>query len=197
MERKRANERAHEKKVHKEKKEVEQQAALRIKEKLKTRKVTTTTTNATKTRLHEPLFMPLMNANKLKWLKKETKTYTLQKYTKDIVCHRRCSGRVLKREGDRPTANSQIKKTQARKIEPNKVLKQTFSSLKYSHTKHTSRTQTNTVTHSAATATTTSGNKNQSNERKMYFNGFFFLSMLTLRTEISVSCWEKHKSFVW
>lgn len=51
--------------------EVEQQAALRIKEKLKTRKVTTTT----KTRLHEPLFMPLMNANKLKWLKKETKTY--------------------------------------------------------------------------------------------------------------------------
>lgn len=50
--------------------EVEQQAALRIEEKLKTRKVTTT-----KTRLHEPLFMPLMNANKLKWLKKETKTY--------------------------------------------------------------------------------------------------------------------------
>lgn len=58
--------------VHRKKNtEVEQQAALRIKEKLKTRKVTTTT----KTRLHEPLFMPLMNANKLKWLKKETKTY--------------------------------------------------------------------------------------------------------------------------
>lgn len=65
-----------------EKKNIEQQAALRIKEKLKTRKETTTTT---KTRLHEPLFMLLMNANKLKWLKKETKTYALQKYTKDTL----------------------------------------------------------------------------------------------------------------
>lgn len=66
------------------KKEVEQQqrTALRIKEKLKTRKVSTTTT---KTRLHEPLFMPLMNANKLKWLKKETKTYAPQKYSRKTL----------------------------------------------------------------------------------------------------------------
>lgn len=69
-----------------EKKNIEQQAALRIKEKLKTRKVTTTAT--TKTRLHEPLFMPLMNANKLKWLKKETKTYTLYKNTRKTLYER-------------------------------------------------------------------------------------------------------------
>lgn len=66
-----------------EKKNIEQQAALRIKEKLKTRKVTTT-----KTRLHEPLFMPLMNANKLKWLEKETKTYTLYKNTRKTLYER-------------------------------------------------------------------------------------------------------------
>lgn len=110
--------RAHKKEYTRKKTEVEQQAALRIKEKLKTRKVTTT-----KTRLHEPLFMPLMNANKLKWLKKETKTYALQKYTKDIVCHKRCSGRARERDGERENDQQQTVKSRKRKPEKSNRIK--------------------------------------------------------------------------
>lgn len=63
--------------------------------------------------------MPLMNANKLKWLKKETKTYAPQKHTqeKDIVCtgHIRCA---TEKEMVKPTLLQQTvksRKTQARK----------------------------------------------------------------------------------
>lgn len=118
----------HSKKAHRERerrreraseREVEQQAALRIKEKLKTRKVTTTkATTTTKTRLHEPLFMPLMNANKLKWLKKETKTYAHKNiHERHCVCPR-YKMNISVQESSNSNSNSkqsQIKKMQARK----------------------------------------------------------------------------------
>lgn len=72
----RGTERGQSKKEYTWKKKLNNKRRCELKKKLKTQKVTKTTT---KTRLHEPLFMPLMNANKLKWLKKETKTYSPHK----------------------------------------------------------------------------------------------------------------------
>lgn len=134
-------------------------AALRIKEKLKTRKVTT------KTQLHEPLFMPLMNANKLKWLKKETKTYAPQKEgekrkkklcTKDIVCCKRdeqaCArqwGKTIE-EWERPN-NKHFKSRKRKQEKSNRIKylnKHSSSAQAFAHKTYQPRTDKHTYTHS-------------------------------------------------